>query len=423
MPPIRSSLLLATAVAALPSLSATNTLAADWPAWRGPTGQGICLETGLPTRWSDKENVKWKAPLPAPGNSTPVVWGHRIFLTQAADKGKDRMTFCLDRTDGSIVWKRIVRFEGPEPTHEDNPYCSASPVTDGERVIVFHGSAGVVSYDLNGIEAWRKDLGELRHIWGNASSPVLHGDRILLNCGPGPRTFLTAIDKQTGETVWKVDIPGGLEDGGGEKWTGSWATPIILRSGDRDEVVIGFPHRLHGYDARTGEVVWSSGGLGRLVYSSPVAGEGAIVALSGFMGPPIAVRAGGKGDVTATHQLWRRDRAPQEIGSGVIADGRLYLVDESGAGECIELLTGKTIWRERVGGHTWSSLVLAEGRIFSIDQAGECTVFRASPTFEVIAKNPVGERTRASIAVSDGEVFIRTYNHLWCIASAASKAR
>lgn len=391
--------------------------AENWPAWRGPTGQGICRETGLPAHWSATENVKWKAPLPASGNSTPILWGNRIFLTQAADGGKDRMTLCFDKVNGQILWKRSVRYEEAEPTHEDNPYCSSSPVTDGERVIVFHGSAGCFSYDLNGMELWHADLGKLHHIWGNASSPILRGDYVFLNCGPGARTFLTALDKRTGSAAWKVEIPGGLEDGGSEKWTGSWSTPLLVEAGGREDLVIGYPNRLHGYDPKTGKEVWSCSGLGRLVYSSPVSGEGEIVALSGFMGPPMAVRAGGQGDVTATHQVWRRDRAQQQIGSGVIDGGNLYVVNEAGVGECIELRTGKTLWKERVGGQTWSSLVLADGRLYILDQAGDCSTFRPSSRFEALSKSSLGETIRASLAVSDGELFIRTYKNLWCISA------
>jgi outer membrane protein assembly factor BamB len=396
--------------------SASFTLADDWPAWRGPTGQGICSEKGLLTSWSQKENVKWKVDLPAAGNSTPIIWKDRIFLTQATEGGKDRATYCLARSDGHSLWKRGVRFEAAEPTHEDNPYCSASPVTDGERVVVVHGSAGIFCYDLDGAELWRGELGALHHIWGNASSPVIHGDRVFVNCGPGARTFLLALDKRSGKELWKTEIPGGLEDGGGEKWTGSWSTPIVSSSGGREDLVIGYPHRLHGFDTKSGKEIWSCGGLGRLVYASPVIGDGVIVAFSGYMGPAMAARAGGVGDVTTTHQLWRRERAGQQIGSGVIDGASFYNVNEAGVAECIEAKTGKTLWQERVSGRTWSSVVLADGNLYILDESGSCSIFRASNRFELVAKNGLDEMTRASLAISNGELFVRTYKHLWCLA-------
>jgi len=389
--------------------------AEDWPAWRGPTAIGISSEANPPTRWGRTENVRWKLPLPEPGNSTPITWKDRIFLTQATGKGKERGLWCIARKDGAVLWKRTVRFDGDEPTHGDNPYCSASPATDGNAVIAFHGSAGIHAYDLEGNELWKRDVGPLRHIWGNAASPVLSGDRVYLNCGPGPRTFLLALDKRTGSEAWKVEIPGGLEDGGGDKWTGSWSTPLVLPGPEGSQVLVSYPFKLHSFDAGTGAELWQCGGLGRLVYTSPVARDGIVVAFSGYMGPPMAVRLGGKGDVTATHRLWRRDRAPQEIGSGVILDGHLYIVNDAGAGECIELATGKTAWLERVGGNTWSSAVLAGDKVYSIDQGGQCTIFRAATKFEVLARNKLEETTRASVVISNGEVLIRTYKHLWVI--------
>src|SRR5437867_6596894 len=191
----------------------STSLGDNWPAWRGPTGLGICSESGLPVHWSTSENVKWKASLPEGGNSTPIVWGERIFLTQATSKGKNRMTFCFDRANGKLLWQKGLEYPEEEPTHEDNPYCSASPVTDGKHVFVSYGSAGVVSYDLEGNEAWRRDLGKFHHIWGNASSPVLYADFCILNCGPGERSSLLALEKSTGKTAWKLDVPGGQEGG------------------------------------------------------------------------------------------------------------------------------------------------------------------------------------------------------------------
>jgi len=389
----------------------------NWPAWRGSTGLGVSAEKGLPSRWSDTAGVKWKTPLPEAGNSTPIVWGEQVFLTQATQKGKERALLAFNRGDGRLLWKRAVEYREAEPTHEDNPYCSASPATDGRRVIVSHGSAGVFSYDLKGSQLWRRDLGKIHHVWGNAASPVIDQDFCFLNWGPGERTSLIALEMETGKTVWKVDIPGGLEGGDAKTWTGSWSTPLVLQVEARHELVMSFPERLRAYEPETGRELWSCAGLGRLVYTSPIAGEGTVVAMSGFMGPTLAVRTGGRGDVSETHRLWRTDRAPQRIGSGVITGGHLYLVNDNGVAECLELATGKPRWRERLGLRIWGSLVLGEGKLHVVEESGDSFVFRASPTFELISKNSLGEQTRASIAVSGGEIFIRTFKHLFCIGS------
>lgn len=402
---------------ALPSPLVAN----DWPAWRGPTGQGISAETDLPLEWGSKRNVRWKSPLPEPGNSTPIIWGERVFLTQAESRGRKRMILCFDRRDGKVLWKKVVDYEEREPTHKTNGYCSASPATDGERVVVFHGSAGVYCYDVDGRELWRRDLGEFRHIWGNAASPVIHGDLCYLNCGPGPRTFLIALDKRSGKTVWKRDIPGGRESGDSKTWTGSWSTPLIIRDGEKDNLIISYPGRLLSVDRKTGADIWTCTGLGKLVYTSPIARDGIVVAMSGFMGPPMAVRTGGSGDVTATHRLWRQDRSPQRIGSGVILAGRIYIVNDSGVAQCIEARTGKEVWKHRLSSNSWSSVVLSGDRLYAADKRGNFFVLRAAPKFELLAENSLGEPTCASIAVSNGELFIRTFENLWCISKKSSR--
>ena len=204
-------------------LSAALSCSADnWPGWRGPLGTGECAEKNLPLTWTATENVRWKVKLPRPGNSSPIVWGDRVFLTQSLDKdGKQRALLCLDRRDGATLAEdgRICR----ERTHLSGEphYCSASPVTDGERVVVSYGSAGVYCYNFQGAEQWHRDLGKADQIWGNASSPVIWKDLVFLNFGPGERSFVIALDKKTGKDVWKVDVPGKFGQAPTE-WVGSW---------------------------------------------------------------------------------------------------------------------------------------------------------------------------------------------------------
>jgi outer membrane protein assembly factor BamB len=395
--------------------------AGNWPAWRGPDGNGVCAEKDVPLEWSTTKNVRWKTPLPDAGNSTPVIWGRRVFLTQAIDKGTRRAVLCFDRADGKLLWQKETEYKEKEPTHQTNPYCSASPVTDGERVIASLGSAGMVCYDFSGKELWRKDLGKLEHIWGNASSPVLYGDLCILWCGPGERQFLLAVNKRDGQTVWQHDESGGKvgEDKKGETWVGSWSTPLLARVGDHDELVLGVPYKVKGFDPKTGEELWSCDGMGPLVYTSPViSADGIVVVMSGFHGPALAVRAGGKGDVTKTHRLWHHtQQIPQRIGSPVIVGEHAYILTDSGLAQCLEVKTGADLWKkERAGGSAWGSMVAAAGRLYVTGQEGTTHVFAAKSQFEELATNPLGEQTRASIAVADGEVFLRTYKHLWCIA-------
>ena len=388
-------------------------LADNWPAWRGPTGQGICEETDLPLSWSATEQVRWKLPLPGPGNSTPIVWKGKLFLTQATAGGAMRWTWCVDSKSGKVLWKKSVAYSGSEPTHATNPFCSASPVTDGERVIVSHGSAGLFCYDLTGKELWRRNLGEFRHIWGNANTPVISGGSCYINCGPGIRTQLLCLDKKTGKESWKVPIPGGHEGNGGrENWTGSWSTPLVLD----DRLLVSYPGRLVAFAADTGKELWSCAGLGKLVYTSPLAREGVAVSMSGFMGPPLAVRLGVRGEVAESRRLWRQERAQQRIGSGVIHKGHIYILNDPGVLECIQLKTGESLWKNRLAAKSWSSVVLSGNRLYTADDGGSCFVVEASPSFKVLARNELGERIRASIAVSNGALFIRSYQHLWCIA-------
>jgi outer membrane protein assembly factor BamB len=394
-------------------LFAAAAAADNWPMWRGANGDGVTRETDLPLTWSATENVRWKVKLPDRGNSTPVVWGNRIFLTQAVEKKNLRTLMCLDRKDGTVLWQREVEYKEKEPTHDTNPYCSASPATDGERVVVSHGSAGVYCYDLDGKELWKRDLGKFDHIWGNASSPVIWNDLVFLNCGPGDRVLLLAVNKKTGEDVWKVERPGTKP----ADYNGSWSTPVVRSIKGRDELVMSWPEELCAYDPKKGDVLWTCKGLTKLVYTSPLVTPEVVVALSGFGGAGIAVEPGGTGDVTEK-RLWRTATAPQRIGSGVIVGEHAYVVNEPGV-MCLEWKTGKVVWNEKLPGRVWGSFVLSGERLYVTNDQAETFVLAAKPKYEELSRNALPkETTRASIVPSDGELFIRTYEHLWCIGKA-----
>jgi outer membrane protein assembly factor BamB len=394
-------------------------LADHWPGFRGLHGDGQTAEKKVPLSWSATENVRWKIELPAAGNSSPIVWGDRIFLTQPLDKdGHKRALLCLDRKNGKRIWQRDVEYEDKDPTFAPFYYAQATPVTDGQRVIVSYGSAGLYCYDFKGNEKWRYDLGKLTHIWNNASSPVLYDNLVILWCGPGERNFLVAVDKTTGQKVWQHNEPDGKRD----EYAGSWSTPVVAKVNGQDELIVLVSKKVKGFDPKTGTERWSCSGLGPLVYTSPaVSADGIVVAFAGYGGAALAVRAGGKGDVTETHRLWVHNKGnPQRIGSPVIIGEHCYLVSESGQAHCFELKTGKNLWEDaKLDQQTWSSLIAtADGKLLVSSFTGDTFVLEASPKFNQIAKNTFGsmERVNASVTISDGELFIRSSRHLWCIA-------
>lgn len=419
MLPLRTLLTVASAFAVSLSLSA-----ADWPAWRGPTADGVTAETNLPLKWSATENVKWKVELPEPGNSTPIVQGDRIFLTQAV--GTRRTLMCLDRKDGRTLWQQGTAWDAPERTHKTNPYCPSSPVTDGERVIAWFGSAGLFAYDFAGKELWRVDLGKQDHEWGYGASPVIEGDLCILNFGPGARSFVVAVNKRTGREAWRFDVPPPVvQEGPGANnagYMGSWHTPVLLNTGARRELVVALPGAVFGLDPSTGRELWHCNGLNPLAYANPLLVGETLVGFGGYSGYAIGVKTGGSGDVTATHRLWQEKKNPQRIGSGVVVDGSVVMGSDQGVIQCIDAKTGVELWNERPqipGGRTssWSSIVRSGGRLYLVTKNSDTLVFKAGPKFELLATNPLGDgMTNASIAVSNGELFIRTHKHLWCIA-------
>ncbi len=384
--------------------------AADWPAWRGPTGQGYCSEKDLPLKWSKTENVKWKVPLQEPGNSTPVIWGDKIFMTEGNKGGTLRSLLCLAKADGKLLWRKDVEYPDKERNWNDRWYCNASPAVDGERVVVSFASAGMYCYDFAGKELWKRtDLGKWEHQYGNGSSPVLYRDPAILWCGPNEkegRNFLLAVNKRTGATVWEHDEKGG-----------SWGTPLITQVNGQDQLILGVPFKLKGFDPSTGKELWFCDGLTLLVYTSALYGNGIAVSMSGYGGAALAVKLGGSGDITKD-RLWHHPRNIQRVGSGIIIGEHVYILEETGVPHCYELTTGKEVWQveKRPPGATWSSMVHSDGRLYVMTKQGDTHVFAANPKYELLATNRLGEPTNASIAVSNGELYIRTDKHLWCIS-------
>jgi outer membrane protein assembly factor BamB len=408
-----------TLLAACALSAATVSVAGDWPAFRGPGGNGIAAAQSVPLHWGPDRNIRWKTPLPAPGNSSPIVSGNRVFISAASDEGHNRGLDCFDCDTGKLLWSKSVRFDGKDPTHQTNPYCGSTPAADGKRVVVWHGSAGLYCYDYDGNALWSRDLGTFTHIWGYGSSPIFHGDRILLNCGPGERTFVTAIGAADGKTLWQVDEPGGTSgEGGADTWTGSWSTPVLIRFEGRDQVLVSLPNHVKAFDTQNGQLLWSCGGLGKLVYTSPVVSEGIAVAMSGYHGPAIGFKLGGTGDITDSNRLWQTtEKNPQRIGTGVAAGGHLYMANEQQLAQCLDMRTGRALWTSRMpAGVIWGSPVLVGDRLYVANQRGATVVFRTNPEkFELLAENELGEASNSTLAIVDGRIYLRTSGHLFCI--------
>ena len=416
----------------------------NWPAWRGPSGTGISTEKALPIAWEKNKNIRWRVELPAPGNASPIIWGDRVFVAQAVPTENRRTLMCFDRTDGKLLWQSGVSFTGQEPTHKTNPYCAGTPATDGKLIYVCFGTPGVYAYDFEGNEVWHRDLGNLTHMFGSAVSPILYDDLCILNFGPTEGTKLIALDKATGKTIWEktppvldpsetapARAPGGGAGGPGGRRGGrggggaSWSTPLLVQTHDHDELIVTFPGRLAAYDPKTGKELWTSKGIGTTIYTTPVWGEGVLVASSSGLGEKnlVAVRPGGSGDVTESHRAWQIQGIGSQMGSGVVHEGHLYSVTQDGIASCIEIQNGQEIWQKRLRGAgaqggCWSSMILVDGNIYLPNQSGDVFVFKASPTFEILSTNSLEESTNATLAVSSGELFQRTDSALWCVAES-----
>lgn len=412
------------------TIGTTQLSAESWSAWRGDiAGSGTTSESSLPIEWGKNKNVRWRITLPERGNSTPITTDDRVFVTQAIESENFRGLFCFDRKDGALLWKRGLTYSKPERTHRTNPYCSASPATDGTHVFASYGSAGLACYDLEGTKRWHRDLGAIDHEWGNSSSPVLFGNLCIHYHGPGKGAYLIAVDKDTGKTVWKFDEPkwdatgrtDGFKGRDSEGTIGSFSTPIIIKTTKRHELIMSFPTKLVAFDPKTGDDLWSCAGLNPLVYTSPVIDGNIIVAMGGYRGNSIAVKTGGSSDITATHRLWHKERDDGGIGSGVTKDGFLYYHNSGGIVSCLDLKSGEKSWEERLPGKgkSWGSFLLAGDLVYTLSQPGDSVVFKTNPDkFEVVAQSDLGETTNSSIVPSNGELLIRTHEALWCIGVA-----
>ena len=431
---------IASAALALGSFADVSSQAADaeryWPQWRGPHFKGVSTTANPPVTWSENKNIVWKTPLPGRGNSTPVVWGDRLFVTSAVpagvtgqaqhaprgglpQRGMHRfVVLALDRKTGKTLWERTAREQEPhEASHfENGTWASGSPITDGRRVFAYFESFGLYAYDLDGKMLWEKDFGDkrMRNEFGEGSTPVLHGDTLVVVWDHlNGQSFVTAIDARDGRELWRV----------ARKEIDTWATPIVVEANGRPQVVVPAMERVRSYDLANGNVVWESDGLTMNAIPSPVFEDGILFLMSGFRGNDLkAIRvADAKGDIDGTGAiLWTMDRDTPYVPSPLLYDGILYfLKSNNGIVTALDAKTGKPHYsQQRLEGvpNVFASPVGARGRIYLPGREGATAVIKSGPAFEVLATNMLDDSFDASPALVDNVMYLRGYKSLYAIA-------
>jgi outer membrane protein assembly factor BamB len=420
----------------------------DWPHWRGPMATGVSAETGLPTRWSETENVHWKAPVGGLGVSTPIVVGGRVVVTSqvgagerragnhprlvqsgdaaaageralgagaaaaAADGGTTFVVEAFRQTDGVRAWQFRLPSDGPlTAVHDKHNMASPSPVSDGERIYAWFGTGQIVALDLDGQLVWQRHLGRENGTfdiqWGHGSSPTVHGGRVYLLCDHTPQSYLLAVDARTGKDVWRADRGAGRM---------SYSTPFVVSTATGAEVLINSNERLDAYDATSGAHLWFTGDDNRFPIPMAVVHDGIIYASRGYRsGPYMAIRPGGRGDVSASHVVWRVETGAPYVSSIVLSNGLIFMANDAGVITAVDASNGQRVWQERVGGVFSASPVAADGKIYFVGESGETIVVRAARTPEILARNDIGERSVASMAVAGGRIFLRTDAHVFSI--------
>src|SRR5579872_851318 len=410
-------------IAGIVGIAGCLLFAENWPQWRGPDLNGISHEKNLPVKWGRDENIAWKLAVPSRSGATPVIWGDRIFLN-VADKD-DIFLWCVDRTRGAVIWKKYVT-GGNYKINKQN-MSSPSPVTDGTHVYIMTGNGILKAFDSAGNEGWardiQKDYGRFGLNWGYASSPLLFEDALYVEVLHGMKTkdasYLLRIDKNTGKTVWRGERPTEAVRGSPDAYT----TPALVRYDGTTEIVVSGGDCVTGHDPATGKELWRGNGFNPQkdgayrVIASPVVYDD-VVYTPTRVRPLQAFRAGGRGDVTETRRLWAFQNGP-DVPTPVTDGTYFYVINDRGIVWCLDAKTGKEIWGpQRIQHGTYSaSPVLADGKIYFFNDDGVTTVFRAGPKFELLAENNLDEYTLSSVAVSGGQIFLRTEQALYCIGN------
>ncbi len=433
-----------------PTMSAAGGKRQNWSQWRGSDGSGVSSETGLPLEWNRDKNVLWKTPIPGRGHSSPVIWGDRIFLTtdlegevipgakapihfsegkefrhpdsMGADRRHTLKVVCVERRTGRLLWEQIA-YDGRvyDDRHRKGSYAAPTAATDGTRIYVWFGSEGMYCYDFRGNLVWKKSLGNIGTAgMGVASSPVLYENLAILLCDEeeGERSFVAALDKKTGREVWRTE----------RRVQASWATPLLVRTPLRAELVCSGNEWIISYDPATGKELWRLKGHGSNAIPSPVSGRGMVIVNAGFPDKrTFAVKLGASGDLTGSANVaWTYDKGTAYVPSGLLYGDYVYLMTDRGLLTCLDARTGAVQYdngRLPVPATFTASPVACEGRILLVSEDGDTFVVKAGPKHEVLAVNSLEEPVYASPAVSQGNLFIRGEKTLYCIGAGASARR
>ena len=389
----------------------------EWPEFRGPTGQGHSAERDIPIDWSESRNVVWKTALPGAGWSSPVVAGGKVWLTAAVGdrSGGSLRALAYDVATGrEIMNTEVFRVRSVDPLNAKNTRASPTPILDGDRIYVHFGADGTAALTTSGEILWKTKFDyDSQH--GDGGSPALYGDLLILSCDGDDVAFVVAIEKQTGKIRWKTARR--------QPSAQAYSTPLVIRVGDRDEVISVGAYRAAAYDPATGREIWRVSypvrfpdGFSNIM--RPVYGAGLLFISGGFNVPSfIAVRPDGTGDVTRTHVAWTLTRGAPLTPSPLVIDNDLYLVSDNGIAQCLDARTGQMYWQQRLGGDYSASPVFADGRIYFLSEEGTATVIEPGHQFHKLASNRLDGDTLASIAVSNGSIFIRSDRHLYRIGA------
>jgi outer membrane protein assembly factor BamB len=406
---VRALTILLTFVAVSPRPASSQ----DWPDFRGPGGQGLSTERDLPVEWSESRNVVWKTPVPGLGWSSPVVAGGRVWITSATgDRDLSLRALAFDvETGREVVNAEVFRIRGAGAINPKNSHASPSPIVEGDRVYVHFGALGTAALTTAGEIVWKTRFSyESQH--GAGGSPVLLDDLLILSCDGGDTAFVVALDKRTGRTRWRTYRR--------QPWDQAYSTPLVIRIGDRTEVVSVGAFRAAAYDPASGKEIWRVGYAdGFSNVPRPVYGHGLVYIATGFQQPTlIAVRPDGSGDVTKTQVAWMLTRGAPLTPSPLLVGDELYVVNDSGIASCLDAKTGVIIWQARLGGTFSASPIFGDNRIYFLSEQGVGTVIAPGKEFRRLAANSLDGAMLASPAVAAGSIFIRTDSHLYRIANS-----
>lgn len=414
--PRYARLLLLLTTILLPAFAAN---AGNWERFRGPNGTGSVADKDVPVKWTEA-NILWKIPVPGRGNSSPVIWGNRLFLQTASDDATQRSLLCYDTANGKVVWTRSVP-SGKGKINERNSLASCTPATDGERVYVLFWDGKEISlhaFNFKGDTVWKRDLGAFKSQHGPAHSPMVYDGKVFLNNDQDGSSKLLAFDAVTGKTAWEAQR---------KAFRACYGTPFLNdRADGSKELIVASTAGITGYDPATGKeywwYTWTFQGMALRIVASPVAANGLVFVNSGAGEggrSQIAVKLGGKGDVTETNLAWENRKSFPYVPSLLTKGEHLYSVTDLGLAACHVAATGEEVWNQRLNSPVTASPVLIDGKVYAIGEDGKVFVFEAATKYKLLAVNTLDEPVSASPAVADSRLFIRGREHLFCIGKPA----